>query len=316
MPTCIHKTILLFAVSLLGAAASYGQPFFDHDRRADFGVFRPSEGGWYTLSSETGASSQNGWGLSNDRLVPADYDGDGLTDIAVWRPQSGVWYVLRSRDGQMQTVTWGTRMFIPNGWISDEPVPGDYDGDGLDDFAVWRPSTGVWYVLKSSDGFNPEYALIFNWGKLGDIPVQADYDGDHRTDFAVFRSTENRWYVLQSSDQTWRSTVLGQAGYDRLIPADYTGDGRADYAVFRNGFWIVEDVVSGIVTSFQFGLGSDTPVPADYDGDGRTDAAVYRAGRWFILQTNSGGSESFDYGTADDIPLAAVRVRPSIVPIP
>ncbi len=312
----IKTLILATFLGLVCALPASADTHFDYDKRADFGVFRPSDRTWYSHSSESASSTSVSWGLASDRLVPADYDGDGLTDIAVWRPETGVWYVLRSIDGRMQTVTWGTRQFIPNGWVTDEPVPGDYDGDGNDDFAVWRPATGTWYVLLSSDGYNPDYARIFRWGKLGDIPVQGDYDGDGRTDYAVFRYTENRWFVMRSSDGTWHTTVLGQAGLDLLVPADYTGDGKTDFAVFRDGLWIIEDSSNGRRTYFNYGRPTDTPVPADYDGDGRTDPAVYRNGEWFVLASQATESSTFNYGQSEDIPLAALLVRESIVGIP
>ncbi len=44
----------------------------------------------------------------------------------------------------------------------DVPVPGDYDGDGFTDVAVYRPSTGVWFVPNSSP---------IHWGVRGDVPL-------------------------------------------------------------------------------------------------------------------------------------------------
>ncbi len=291
-------------------------PEFDYDGRADFGVFRPSGRIWYSYSTESETSSGFQWGLPSDVLVPADYDGDGLTDIAVWRPENGVWYVHRSRDSKLFAIQWGTTTVYGFGSIPDVPVPADYDGDGLTDFAVWRPDTGIWYVLQSSDDYNPVYAKYYQWGRLGDVPVEADYDGDGRADIAVFRSTENRWYIRQSSNNQWYSVNFARAGEDLLVPADYTGDGKADLAFYRNGTWHIRNSENNQVEIQQFGMRGDKPVPADYDGDRKTDIAVYRNGTWFILESSTKQFRTFYYGVATDIPLASTRVKPSIVPVP
>ena len=63
------------------------------------------------------------------------------------------------------------------------PVPGDYDGDGKTDPAVYNPATSAWTLQQSRSGLA---SLFFGWSH-NDVPVPADYDGDGRTDLAVYR---------------------------------------------------------------------------------------------------------------------------------
>ena len=93
----------------------------------------------------------------------------------------------------------GYQTATARGWglNGDIAVPGDYDGDGTVDLAVFRPANGGWYILTSSTGFTT--STFRSWGLAGDVPVEMDFDADGLTDLVVFRPATGVWHILKSS---------------------------------------------------------------------------------------------------------------------
>jgi hypothetical protein len=79
-------------------------------------------------------------------------------------------------------------------------VPGDYDGDGIDDLCVYDQNTGYWYVQTLADP-NGALAWAQPWGWPGATTVPGDYDGDGHADMAVYDQPTGAWFVWSQARQ-------------------------------------------------------------------------------------------------------------------
>jgi hypothetical protein len=133
---------------------------------------------------------------------------------------------------------------------------------GHTDIAVWRPSTGRWHIIRSSDGtkYNVKYGIP------GDIPVPGDFDGDSVTDVAVWRPSNGTWYAILSSNGVHTGAVWGDSGEIPIV-GDYDGDSRADLTVWRpaNGRWRMRRSSDGSTYGVTYGANGDVPVVGDFD---------------------------------------------------
>ncbi len=224
---------------------------YDGDGTANFAVFRPSTGVWYTSLNAGTNYDAFPWGTTGDIPVPGRYDADNKADHAVFRPSTGQWWIFRSTGGSL-VRNWGVS--------TDLPVPADYDGDGITDLAVYRPSTLSFHILRSTGG-----VLVQPFGAAGDKLVPADYDGDGKDDVAVWRPSTGFWFVIQSGNGLIRQEQWGLNG-DVPVPADYDNDGKADFAVFRpsDGHWWIFSSCPCVTVGLQWGIATDKPVPSAF----------------------------------------------------
>jgi hypothetical protein len=182
----------------------------------------------------------------------------------------------------------------------------DYDGDGISDFTVYRPSTGAWWMLPrySSSG------SAVPWGAATDWPLRGDFDADGEDDLAVWRPSTGEWFVRASSTGygPLPTVVWGHRG-DVPVPGDYNADGLTDFAYWTRATatWNVLLNGGGSLPPVQWGEPGDEPVQADYDGDHKTDYAVWRSrtGEWWWMKSSSApnGWERKTWGATMDIPV-------------
>jgi hypothetical protein len=180
----------------------------------------------------------------------------------------------------------------------------DFDGNGLANFATFRPSNNNWNILRPN---GQTQQINFGLSNI-DILAPADYDGDGITDVAVYRRTEGNWYILRSTTGTVDIIRFGLDG-DEPVARDYDGDGKADIAVARRTggkiVWFILQSLTGTTRIEQFGLDTDFVAPGDYDGDGRFDLAVFRNeanGKGvFFIQQSTAGFKAMQWGLGSDL---------------
>ena len=173
----------------------------DHDGFAEHVCFRARGAEWWQAPDKKIDGP-----VADVKDLPLPFAGrflQGSTgDLGVWCLKSGT-VSIRSATGTAKAeFRWGGRP-------GDILVPGDYDGDGYDEIAVWQRTNQTWYWRHAPDG--PIVQVAF--GTPTSIPVPFDYNHDGKLDLAYWEPREGKIFVSFSQGRS----------VDLIVPVPHHG---------------------------------------------------------------------------------------------
>lgn len=307
---------------------------FDGNGLADFVLARVEAPNirWYVrpnLATSEGVETSFLHGLSaTDILFDMDIDGDGISDAVVWRAGApGHFFVRRSSQPSAPPLD------IALGATGDDPIEsGDYNGDGLDDLAVFNaPPFGAPdgpMNLSIRDTATGVVRTIFlGNGVAGDVFVSGglDHTGDGIADVAVQATetpTQARYTIFDGSNGNAVDTFLLGNPSDFQVPGNRVGNFVDDITVSRtvsgSREWTIRDMATGVTGApFVFSTTGDARLTGDFDGDGLDDYAVWRSSatpgtsKFVLLNsvTPANPAREVIMGQVGDFAVATARVK-------
>jgi hypothetical protein len=246
----------------LGTSGNSSGPHLHFEERNSQGVLWPWFGGKSFVFGSTPTS-----GNCVDVPVAGNWVVGKAAEVGVYRRAATSEFRIRRPGEPVKVIRFGTS--------TDQPVPGDWDGNGRLNVGVRTPSTRTFH-LRTAAGTTH---VVF--GLTADVPVAGDWDGDEVTEIGVWRANAGK-FRLRAADGTISDAYLGDAN-DLPLTGDWNGDKSTDVGVFDQAtatftLRIVDSDGLAWTAQIQFGDRNDLPVTADWDGNGRTDVGVWDPG--------------------------------------
>lgn len=243
-------------IGQLGSTGNSSGPHLHYEQKVGRTVVAP----WMERAKYAYGTSAS-TNCSDVPLAGSFFEGEGA-QVAVFRRGAAAEVHVRTAQG-------GTRV-LGVGNPYDEPVVGDWTGEGLQSVGAFSPISRT-FTLPGEAGF---FTVAF--GDRGDRPVAGDWDGDGRWEVGVHRPSTST-FRLRSATGAVTTVKLGKAG-DVPVTGDWDGDGLTDVGVFDPAtatFTLRTRAARPVTTTVRHGAAGDLPVVADWNGDGLTDVGTW-----------------------------------------
>ncbi|WP_165807213.1 M23 family metallopeptidase [Nocardioides currus] len=198
-----------------------------------------------------------------DVPVAADFTGDAISEVAVFRRGKKSSFVVNEPAGARVMVF---------GNATDEPVLGDWDGDGTVNVGVWRAKKAK-FRLKTATK-----VVKVGFGVPTDRAIAGDWDGNGTDEIGVYRSSVGTFYQ-RLADGSSTAVVLGDAD-DQPVTGDWDGNGVTDLGLYDPAtstftLRVVDAGGQAWTSQLVLGVPGDLAVAGDWDGDGITDVGAW-----------------------------------------
>lgn len=168
------------------------------------------------------------FGTTGDLPVAGDWNGDGIDTPGIYRPSTAQFVVTDSTDLSPSFNLRVTRVNF--GLAGDLPISGDWDGDGKDSVALFRPSTGQTFFTNADVSVKSVSPITLNPGVdqtafLGvaeDLPMGGDWNGDGIDSLGLWRPSTAQFF-LSDDNGTLRPTFIFGLSTDQPIMGDWDG---------------------------------------------------------------------------------------------
>ena len=199
------------------------------------------------------------YGELGDVPVMGDWNGTGEKTPGVIRgakfgPYGGklTWLLRNSNSAGPPDIV------LEFGEAGDQPVVGDWSGDGKDGVGVMT-SDGLWKLRLDLTTGPSDSEFMF--GESGDTAIVGDWNGDGVDTIGVHRGTQ---WLLRNSNSAGgpnHSFWYGRAG-DIPVVGDWNADGMDTVGIMRNGIWLLKNghVAGNSDVNLELGGPGDVPV--------------------------------------------------------